>query len=129
MTNAVIFAFGGAHLELGEHMLGKEYFPNSNLAMKSDLQKALPAYYDFMVAYQNLLRNGGSFSVVSVSSMDGKHQLQRFENIQLARQPGNSGSSSLGERCTDKPDQRWNGEKDLDCFAGYDWRSIAFAKL
>ncbi|WP_339738029.1 glycoside hydrolase family 66 protein [uncultured Sunxiuqinia sp.] len=84
MTNAVIFAFGGAHLELGEHMLGKEYFPNSNLAMKSDLQKALPAYYDFMVAYQNLLRNGGSFNVVSVSSMDGK--------LPLANWPASQGS-------------------------------------
>ena len=28
LTDAVIFSFGGAHLELGEHMLGKEYFPN-----------------------------------------------------------------------------------------------------
>jgi len=41
MTNAVIFAFGAAHLELGEHMLGKEYFPNSNLSMKDDLKSAL----------------------------------------------------------------------------------------
>ncbi|MCF8227025.1 MAG: glycoside hydrolase family 66 protein [Bacteroidales bacterium] len=72
MTDAVIFAFGGSHLELGEHMLGKEYFPNDNLDMKADLIQALVRYYDFMTAYQNLLRDGGSFNQVSVSSLDGK---------------------------------------------------------
>ncbi|MFY9152096.1 MAG: glycoside hydrolase family 66 protein [Prolixibacteraceae bacterium] len=72
MTNAVIFAFGGAHLELGEHMLGKEYFPNSNLSMKDDLKSTLVNYYDFLVAYQNLLRNGGTFNQVTLTSSDNK---------------------------------------------------------
>lgn len=72
MTDAVIFAFGGDHLELGEHMLGKEYFPNDNLKMKADLKSALVNYYDFLVAYQNLLRDGGTLNVVDISSMDGK---------------------------------------------------------
>jgi len=72
MTNAVIFAFGGAHLELGEHMLGKEYFPNNNLSMKDDLKSSLVNYYDFLVAYQNLLRDGGSFNTVDISSIDKK---------------------------------------------------------
>lgn len=36
MANAAIHAWGGAHLELGEHMLTTEYFPNSSLAMKGD---------------------------------------------------------------------------------------------
>ncbi|GAB3663167.1 glycoside hydrolase family 66 protein [Echinicola sediminis] len=67
LTDAVIFAFGGAHLELGEHMLGKEYFPNNNLQMRADLKAALVHYYDFMVAYQNLLRDGGDFYAPSVS--------------------------------------------------------------
>lgn len=61
-TDAVIFAFGGAHLELGEHMLGKEYFPNSNLQIPEDLKSNLIKYYDFSVAYQNLLRAGGTFN-------------------------------------------------------------------
>lgn len=72
MTNSVIFAFGGAHLELGEHMLGKEYFPNDNLSMKDDLKSSLVNYYDFLVAYQNLLRDGGTFSTVDISSTDKK---------------------------------------------------------
>ena len=72
MANAVIFSFGGAHLELGEHMLGNEYFPNENLSMKSDLKSALVNYYDFLVAYENLLRGGGSFNNVSLVSSDIK---------------------------------------------------------
>ena len=78
MTDAVIFAFGGSHLELGEHMLGKEYFPNNNLTMKEDLKKSLVSYYDFLVGYQNLLRDGGSFNIVSISSLDAKMSLSNW---------------------------------------------------
>jgi dextranase len=59
MTNAVIFASGGAHLELGENMLSKEYFPHKKLSMSEEMVGNLTNYYDFMVAYQNLLRDGG----------------------------------------------------------------------
>ncbi|MCC8171659.1 MAG: glycoside hydrolase family 66 protein [Parabacteroides sp.] len=72
LANATIFAFGGAHLELGEHYLANEYFPNSNLQMKSETKSALTCYYDFLVAYQNVLRDGGAFSTVEVTSADGK---------------------------------------------------------
>lgn len=78
LTDAVIFAFGGAHLELGEHMLGKEYFPNDNLSMKSDLKEVLPTYYDFLVAYQNLLRDGGTFNDPELKS-DGKIRLNNWQ--------------------------------------------------
>ncbi|XXM71387.1 glycoside hydrolase family 66 protein [Lysinibacillus sphaericus] len=59
MTNAVIFAAGGAHLELGENMLSKEYFPHKKLRLSEELNTELTRYYDFLVAYQNLLRDGG----------------------------------------------------------------------
>ena len=68
LTNAVIFAFGGAHLEIGKHYLANEYFPNKNLQMKADLKKALITYYDFLVAYQNLLRDGGSYTSAQVTA-------------------------------------------------------------
>jgi dextranase len=87
MANAVIFAFGGAHLELGEHMLGKEYFPNNNLRMNDDLKKALVDYYDFLVSYQNILRDGGSFNSVTLSSSDGK--------MSLATWPASTGKVSV----------------------------------
>lgn len=72
LTDAVIFAFGGSHLELGEHMLAKEYFPNNNLKIREELQVALREYYDFLVAYQNLLRDGGEFFYSELQSGDGK---------------------------------------------------------
>ena len=72
LTDAVMFAFGASHLELGEHMLGKEYFPNNNLKMKEDLKTALVHYYDFLVGYQNLLRDGGTFNEVELSCNDEK---------------------------------------------------------
>lgn len=60
LTDATMFAVGGAHLELGDgHMLCHEYFPNSNLTMNDDLRLQLTRYYDFLVAYENLLRGEG----------------------------------------------------------------------
>ncbi len=78
MADAVIFAFGGAHLELGEHMLGKEYFPNDNLSMRDDLKRNLVSYYDFLVAYQNLLRDGGVFNTPTLISADNKAQFSSW---------------------------------------------------
>lgn len=75
LTDAVMFAFGASHLELGEHMLGKEYFPNNNLEMKSDLKKGLVCYYDFLTAYQNLLRDGGKLNNVEVNCTNSRMNL------------------------------------------------------
>lgn len=57
LTDAVIFASGGSHLELGENMLAKEYFPNKNLSIPAELEEQLTRYYDFLTAYQNILRD------------------------------------------------------------------------
>jgi len=95
LTNAVIFSFGGAHLELGEHYLANEYFPNSNLQMKKELKEALVCYYDFLVAYQNLLRDGGAFALFNVQSANNQ---VRFENW-----PASQGAVAVtGKRFTDK---------------------------
>ena len=67
LTDAVIFASGGSHLELGENMLAKEYFPNRNLSIPSELEGQLIRYYDFLVAYQNILRDGLEESAAIVS--------------------------------------------------------------
>lgn len=72
LTDAVIFSFGGAHIELGDHMLDNEYFPNSNLQMKPDLQKAITKYYDFLTGYENILRGNGTFNVPPLFNTDGK---------------------------------------------------------
>lgn len=57
MADAVMMALGGSHLELGDHMLSREYFPASPLSMSEELRDAIVHYYDFMTAYQNLLRD------------------------------------------------------------------------
>lgn len=56
MADAVMMALGGAHLELGDHMLSREYFPAAPLAMSDELKDAMIKYYDFSTAYQNILR-------------------------------------------------------------------------
>ncbi len=68
MTDAIIFASGGDHIELGEHMLCKEYFPNGNLQMTPELRKDLVNYYDFLTAYENLLRDSMQTSSVLLST-------------------------------------------------------------
>ena len=70
LTDAVIFAFGGAHLELGEHMLSSEYFPSNKLTVETELENALLEYYDFLTAYENVLRDGGVFNTPVVQSLD-----------------------------------------------------------
>ena len=72
LADAVIFALGGSHLELGEHMLSNEYFPSANLKMSSELSDKLVSYYDFLTGYENLLRDGAVRSGLSVSSDDVK---------------------------------------------------------
>ena len=57
MADAVMFALGGSHLELGgDHMLCREYFPHSGQKMTAQLEDWITRYYDFMTAYENLLR-------------------------------------------------------------------------
>jgi dextranase len=59
LADATIFASGAAHIELGDdaHMLSSEYFPaDSVFAITPELHNSLRHYYDFLTAYENLLR-------------------------------------------------------------------------
>ena len=56
MATATASAWGGTILQMGEHMLCHEYFPDDNLSMTGELKRAMIRYYDFAVAYENLLR-------------------------------------------------------------------------
>ncbi|KGX93926.1 cycloisomaltooligosaccharide glucanotransferase [Pontibacillus halophilus JSM 076056 = DSM 19796] len=77
-TDALILASGGAHIELGEHMLQKEFFPHDKLQMGESLQDQLVHYYDFMVAYENLLRGDVTEAPLEMSTKDW---------VQLSSQP------------------------------------------
>ena len=78
LLDAVIFSAGASHIELGEHMLGKEYFPNNNLVMTDELKNQLVHYYDFLVAYENLLRDS-----VSIKQLD----IKTNSNVKLSIWP------------------------------------------
>lgn len=67
LTDAVMFALGGSHLELGDHMLCREYFPSTALHMNDALRTSIIRYYDFMTAYQNLLRDKDTEAEVDVN--------------------------------------------------------------
>jgi GH15 family glucan-1,4-alpha-glucosidase len=58
--DATIFASGGSHIELGDvdHMLDAPNYLNENLFMPSALQQAMVNYYNFLTAYEDLLRSG-----------------------------------------------------------------------
>ena len=55
LNDAVIFASGGGHIELGENngMLAEAYFPNYHV-ISDDLSQTLQHYYDFSVRYQEV---------------------------------------------------------------------------
>lgn len=59
LADATIFASGAAHIELGDgdRMLSSEYFPDdTRYAVSPDLRIKLRHYYDFLTAYENVLR-------------------------------------------------------------------------
>lgn len=60
LTDAAVYAAGGSRMELGDNgnMLSNEYFPAQNLYMTEDLKYRIGKLYDFIVAYENLLRDG-----------------------------------------------------------------------
>ena len=73
LTDAVMFALGAGHLELGDHMLCREYFPYTGVRMSEGLRTQIIRYYDFHTAYENWLRGGGKEAQVSVKVGEGKN--------------------------------------------------------
>jgi dextranase len=81
LADAVMFASGASHIELGDggRMLSHPYFvADTVITLTDDVRAKLRRYYDFLVAYQNYLRDGvepGSFrvSLAGVAhSLDGR---------------------------------------------------------
>lgn len=60
LTDAAVYAAGGSRIELGDgdEMLSNEYFPKHNLYMSDEHKVRQKALQNFIVAYQNLLRDG-----------------------------------------------------------------------
>jgi dextranase len=76
LMDAVVFSSGGARIELGngDNMLSNEYFPGDGAkAMGGELQAKVIRLYDFITAYENLLRNGPQ-PVEKTIALDGVSQ-------------------------------------------------------
>ena len=71
--DATIYASGGDHIELGDvdHMLDAPNYLNNNLFMPAALQQSMVNYYNFITAYENLLRDGLSVSSNAISLPGG----------------------------------------------------------
>lgn len=56
LVDAIIFACGGSHIELGEHggMLADAYFPRYK-TMSQSLEENIRHYYDFTVRYEDVI--------------------------------------------------------------------------
>lgn len=69
LADAVIFASGGYHIELGEQggMLADAYFPKYQ-KMSDDLAAVMRRYYDFAVRYENVLALGTQDSTDEAAS-------------------------------------------------------------
>lgn len=78
LTDAVMFAIGGSHLEMGDHMLTREYFPAKPLAMTDELKQRLIHYYDFQTAYQNILRGIDSKAAFTPTISSSTHTINAW---------------------------------------------------
>ncbi|WP_049768620.1 glycoside hydrolase family 66 protein [Anaeromyxobacter sp. Fw109-5] len=57
LADAVMFASGVTHIEIGDDVAGlaHEYYPNLSKSITPELQRAMRRYYTFSAAYENLL--------------------------------------------------------------------------
>lgn len=78
LTDAVMFAIGGSHIEMGDHMLTREYFPAKPLAMTPELKQRLIHYYDFQTAYQNILRGIDSKAAFTPTISSSTHPINAW---------------------------------------------------
>ena len=70
LEDAVIFSAGASHIELGDgsRMLSNPYFPaDTGIVVTQDLRERMRSYYDFLVAYENYLRDGAKSATFRVT--------------------------------------------------------------
>lgn len=82
LAAASVYAAGGSRLEIGngDHMLHTEYYPDDNIQMSDNLKKYMKGMADFIVAYENLLRDGQTSSSNEVTMEDYKTSIDGKSN-------------------------------------------------
>jgi len=93
LADAAIFASGASHIELGDgsRMLSGEYFPaDSKFAVTPELSRDLRHYYDFLTAYENVLRYEVTPAAATVTIADEPSSPYGVPNTiwTIARQKG-----------------------------------------
>lgn len=88
LMDSVVFASGGSRIELGngDGMLSNEYFPDDrHKKMSMTTQQSVERMYDFVTAYENLLRDGqkplqapAEISGLPVSETGASHTVWHF---------------------------------------------------
>lgn len=79
-VNAVLMSAGASHLELGDTgMLSSEYYPGNSMRISSGLKQDIQNQYDFMVAYENLLRGTGLAEVRDETYVNGRRTASDFK--------------------------------------------------
>ena len=98
-VNAVLMSSGASHLELGDTgMLSSEYYPGNSMQITSGLAEDIRRGYDFMVAYENLLRGTGLEEVRDETFVDGRRTGSDFK-------PGNVTSFAKVKHQAGEPDR------------------------
>ena len=98
-VNAVLMSSGASHLELGDTgMLSSEYYPGNSMQITSGLAEDIRRGYDFMVAYENLLRGTGLEEVRDETFVDGRRTGSDFK-------PGNVASFAKVKHQAGEPDR------------------------
>ena len=117
LTDAVMFALGGAHLELGDHMLCREYFPSQEVKMSSALKTMIVRYYDFMTAYENLLRGASSKAEIQVEVVSEATRKVPFNNWP----PKEGGVTTYAKKVEDKTVVHFLNFRSVDNLS---WRDL-----
>ncbi|MGN1210047.1 MAG: glycoside hydrolase family 66 protein [Candidatus Cryptobacteroides sp.] len=110
LADAVLFAMGASHIELGENLISDIYWPGCCLKVPEELEAALIEYYDFLVGYENLLRDNVRECKLNVTSEDvaiGQWDgLQGKINVYSTQKSGNIIMHLLN--FTDAPHMNWH---------------------
>jgi dextranase len=115
LADAVIFASGGYHIELGEPdgMLADAYFPRYK-PMGDELAAVIRRYYDFAVRYENVLaigtrdvtqENGDRIAIEGVSTDPDRV----YNKVWVISRRGEDFETINLINLIDIPDPEWNG--------------------
>jgi len=97
--NTMLMASGASHLELGDTgMLSSEYYPGKSMRISSALAEDVRNEYDFLVAYENLLRGTGLGEVNDKTVIGAENTSKEFK-------PGSVSSFTKVKHTDGEPDR------------------------